>query len=50
MPPNDQILPEFATWINPLLKALRELGGSARAQEAVDRVAMNERVPDGKLP
>ena len=30
-------LPEFATWINPLLTALRQLGGTARPREAVDR-------------
>ncbi len=40
---------EFAKWINPLLRALRELGGSARPREAVERVASNEAVPDSTL-
>ena len=40
---------EFAKWINPLLRALRELGGSARPREAVERVASNEAVPDSIL-
>lgn len=42
-------LPEFARWINPLLVALKELGGSARPPEAVDLVARNEDVPDEVL-
>lgn len=42
-------LPEFARWIQPLLKALSELGGSARPQEVVDLVARNETVPDETL-
>jgi restriction system protein len=42
-------LPEFATWINPLLAALRELGGSARPREVVDRLAQDQRVPDAVL-
>lgn len=40
---------EFATWINPLLRALRDLGGSARPQEAVDAVARQQRVSDTVL-
>jgi len=40
---------EFAQWINPVLRALRELGGSARPQEVVERVAKNEGVPDTVL-
>jgi len=39
-------LPEFARWIQPLLKALSELGGSARPQEVVNLVARNEAVSD----
>lgn len=35
---------EFARWINPLLTALRELGGSARPREVIELVARNERV------
>jgi restriction system protein len=42
-------LPEFATWINPLLSALRELGGTARPSEVVDKVASNENVADAVL-
>ena len=37
---------EFAGWMNPLLEALRELGGSARPREAVDLVARKCRIPD----
>jgi restriction system protein len=37
--------PEFVRWFGPLLDALRALGGSASAREAVDRVAEAERVP-----
>lgn len=37
---------EFARWINPVLKALQQLGGSARPREVVDLVAKNERLPD----
>ena len=40
---------EFASWINPLLEALRELGGSARPQEVVDLVAKKCRVTDSVL-
>ena len=40
---------EFSQWINPILTALRELGGSARPQEVVERVAENEKVPTSIL-
>jgi restriction system protein len=40
---------EFSRWINPVLTALKELGGSARPREVVERVARNERVPDEVL-
>lgn len=40
---------EFAGWINPLLGALKELGGSARPQEVVDLVAKRCSVPDAVL-
>jgi restriction system protein len=40
---------EFASWINPLLAALKELGGSARPQEVVDLVAKRCSVPDAVL-
>lgn len=42
-------LPEFARWIQPILKALSELGGSARPQEVVDLVAKRESVSDDIL-
>jgi restriction system protein len=42
-------LPEFARWIQPILKALSELGGSARPQEVVDLVAKRESVSDDVL-
>lgn len=37
---------EFVRWFGPLLEALRGLGGSASAREAIDRVAEIEAVPD----
>ena len=40
---------EFARWINPVLKALTELGGSARPREVVELVARNENVSDEVL-
>lgn len=40
---------EFAGWINPLLAALKELGGSARPQEVVDLVAKRCSVTDAVL-
>lgn len=40
---------EFATWINPLLRTLKDLGGSARPREAVDHVARMRAVPDQVL-
>lgn len=40
---------EFAQWINPVLKALNELGGSARPREVVELVARNEKVSDEVL-
>jgi restriction system protein len=42
-------LPEFAKWINPVLRALNELGGSARPREVVELVAKNEHVTDDAL-
>jgi restriction system protein len=40
---------EFARWINPVLKALSELGGSAQPREVVELVGRNERVADEVL-
>ncbi len=41
--------PEFSKRINPVLRALTELGGSARPREVVERVARNENVGDDIL-
>ena len=49
MADQQEAIPDFARWINPLLKALVELGGSARPRETVDLVAKNEDVPDDLL-
>ena len=40
---------EFSAWINPLLAALKELGGSARPREVVDLVAKRCNVSDNVL-
>jgi restriction system protein len=40
---------QFVRYFGPLLDALRGLGGSARADEAVDRVASDLNVPDEVL-
>ncbi len=48
-PPMPTPIPEFALWINPVLRALAELGGSARPREVVERVALNQQVPDDVL-
>jgi len=40
---------ECARWVNPVLKALGELGGSARPREVVELVARNEHVADEVL-
>lgn len=37
---------EFVRWFGPLLDALRDLGGSAAPREALDRIALAERVPE----
>jgi len=37
---------EFVKWFNPVLVALKELGGSGRPKEVVEKVAKNENVPD----
>lgn len=47
--PGSAPIPEFARWINPLLQALNQLGGTARPREVVERVAKNECVPDEVL-
>ena len=40
---------QFVKYFGPLLEALRELGGSAKADEAVDRVAADLRLSDAVL-
>ena len=40
---------QFVKYFGPLLDALRGLGGSAKAEEAVDRVAEDLKVPDAVL-
>ena len=37
---------KFVRWFGPLLDALRGLGGSAKADEAVDRVAQDMKLSD----
>lgn len=41
--------PNFVRYFGPLLDALREIGGSAKPDEAVDRVAQDMRIPDRVL-
>ena len=48
-PDLDTTVPEFAQWINPILVALRELGGSGKPREVVELVAKNEKVPDSVM-
>jgi len=47
--PTLSTVPEFAQWINPVIQALHELGGSGKPREVVDRVAKNESVPEETL-
>lgn len=42
-------LPQFATYINPLIVALKKLGGSARASEACNAVAEDLKLSDSVL-
>jgi restriction system protein len=37
---------EFIKWFNPVLVALKELGGSGRPKEVIDKIARNEMVSD----
>jgi restriction system protein len=37
---------EFTKWFNPVLVALKELGGSGRPKEVIEKVAKNENIPD----
>jgi restriction system protein len=41
--------PKFVRYFGPLLDALREIGGSAKPEEAVDKVAQDMRIPDHVL-
>lgn len=36
---------EFVKWFGPLLQALRDLGGSASPREAIEKIAITEKVP-----
>jgi len=38
--------PEFVKWFNPLLTALKQLGGSGSASEVIATIAENENVPE----
>lgn len=51
MPEDSQqiAVPEFARWINPVLRALRELGGSGKPREVVEKVASNEQLTEDIL-
>jgi restriction system protein len=37
---------ERAKWLNPVLDALKDLGGSGRTREVIEKVAVMEKVPD----
>ena len=37
---------EFCNWFNPILVALKELGGSGRPKEVIEKVAKNENISD----
>lgn len=41
--------PNFVQYFGPLLDALREIGGSAKPDEAIDRVAHDLKIPDRVL-
>lgn len=41
--------PQFVRFFGPLLDALRELGGSAKAEEAAEQVSEDLRIPDDVL-
>ena len=40
---------EFATYMNPLIAALKKLGGSARADEVCSNIAEELNLPDDVL-
>ena len=40
---------EFTKWLGPLLNALRDLGGSGRPKEAIEKIAKNLNIPDNIL-
>jgi restriction system protein len=39
---------EFCNWFNPILVALKELGGSGRPKEVIEKISKNEMVSDEK--
>jgi restriction system protein len=45
----NELGPNFVRYFGPLLDALREIGGSAKPDEAVDRVAQDLSIPDQVL-
>ena len=40
---------EFATYMNPVISALKQLGGSARAEEVCSTIAEDLKLPDELL-
>lgn len=42
-------IPEVIRWFGPFLDALRQLGGSAKPKEVVDKIAKNLNLPDSIL-
>lgn len=39
---------EFLKWFNPLLEALREMGGSGKPKEIYEQIALMQKVPDSQ--
>ena len=44
--PNNPIKVKYLRWFNPLLQALRDLGGSATPQQVRERIKINEHLTD----
>ncbi len=40
---------EFLKWFEPILEALRQLGGAGKAKEVIDQIAKNLKIPDNTL-
>jgi len=43
---NHRKIAECVKWMNPILTALKELGGSGTPKEVIEKIAKNEKVPD----